>query len=52
MLALVQLFLAARHDRAVTAAGPIEELSVYEKRLNEKQRLMEDLRQSLKNAAR
>ena len=33
MLALVQIYLAARHDRAVTAAGPIEELAVYEKRL-------------------
>ncbi|WP_171238329.1 chromosome segregation ATPase-like protein [Ruegeria sp. HKCCA5763] len=43
LLAVVQLFLAARHDRAVTAAGPIEELAVYEKRLEEKQRLMDDL---------
>lgn len=32
LLALVQHFFAARHDRAVTAAGPIEELSVYEER--------------------
>ena len=32
LLALVQLFLAARHDRAVMAAEPIEELSVYEER--------------------
>lgn len=47
LLALVQLFLAARHDRAVTAAGPIEELSVYEKRLEEKQRLMDDLEAEL-----
>ena len=43
LLAVVQLFLAARHDRAVTAAGPIEELAIYEKRLEEKQRLMDDL---------
>jgi predicted nucleic acid-binding Zn-ribbon protein len=47
LLALVQLFLAARHDRAVTAAGPIEELAVYEKRLEEKQRLMDDLEDEL-----
>ena len=47
LLALVQLFLATRHDRAVTAAGPIEELSVYEKRLEEKQRLMDDLEAEL-----
>jgi predicted nucleic acid-binding Zn-ribbon protein len=47
LLALVQLFLAARHDRAVTAAGPIEELAVYEKRLEEKQRLMHDLEDEL-----
>ena len=43
LLAVVQLFLAARHDRALAAAGPIEELAVYEKRLQEKQRLMDDL---------
>jgi len=47
LLAVVQLFLAARHDRAVTAAGPIEELAVYEKRLQEKQRLMDDLEAEL-----
>ncbi|MEQ9241566.1 McrB family protein [Roseovarius indicus] len=47
LLAIVQLFLAARHDRAVTAAGPIEELSVYEKRLEEKQRIMDDLEEEL-----
>lgn len=47
LLAVVQLILAARHDRAVTAAGPIEELSVYEKRLEEKQRLMDDLESEL-----
>lgn len=47
LLALVQLFLAARHDRAVAAAGPIEELAVYEKRLQEKQRLMDDLEAEL-----
>lgn len=46
-LAVVQLSLAARHDRAVTAAGPIEELAVYEKRLEEKQRLMHDLEDEL-----
>jgi prefoldin subunit 5 len=47
LLALVQLFLAARHDRAVAAAGPIEELAVYEKRLEEKQRLIDDLEDEL-----
>ncbi len=47
LLAIVQLALAARHDRAVTAAGPIEELAVYEKRLEEKQRLMDDLEAEL-----
>lgn len=47
LLAVVQLSLAARHDRAVTAAGPIEELAVYEKRLEEKQRLMDDLEDEL-----
>jgi hypothetical protein len=47
LLAIVQLFLAVRHDRAVTAAGPIEELAVYEKRLEEKQRLMDDLEDEL-----
>jgi prefoldin subunit 5 len=48
LLAIIQLFLAVRHDRAVTAAGPIEELAVYEKRLDEKQRLMDDLEEELK----
>ena len=43
LLALVQLFLASRHDRVVTAAGPIEELAIYEKRLEEKKLLMADL---------
>lgn len=43
LIVIVQVFLAARYDRAVTAAGPIEELAVYEKRLEEKQRLMDDL---------
>lgn len=33
LLALVQLYLATRHDRAITAQGPIEELAVYESRL-------------------
>jgi predicted nucleic acid-binding Zn-ribbon protein len=47
LLALVQLFLAARHDRAVTAAGPIEELAVYERRLEEKQRLVDELENEL-----
>lgn len=47
LLAIVQLALAARHDRVVTAAGPIEELAVYEKRLEEKQRLMDDLESEL-----
>lgn len=47
LLALVQLFLAARHDRAITAAGPIEELAIYEKRLEEKKLLMADLEEEI-----
>lgn len=47
LLALVQVLLAARHDRAVTAAGPIEELAIYERRLEEKQRLVDDLENEL-----
>tara|TARA_R110000850_G_scaffold21488_3_gene63338 strand:+ start:7390 stop:9408 length:2019 start_codon:yes stop_codon:yes gene_type:complete len=47
LLALVQLFLAARHDRAVTAAGPIEELAVYEERIRAKQNIMDDLEAEL-----
>src|SRR6056297_4301929 len=47
LLAVVQLLLAARHDRAVTAAGPIEELAVYERRLEEKQRLIDELEDEL-----
>ena len=43
LLSVVQLALAARHDRAIMAAGPIEELAVYKKRLEEKRRLMDDL---------
>lgn len=47
LLAIVQLALAARHDRAIAVAGPIEELAVYEKRLEEKRRLMDDLEAEL-----
>ena len=47
LLAVVQLFLAVRHDRAVAAAGPIEELAVYERRLDEKQRLIDELEDEL-----
>ena len=47
ILAVVQLFLAARHDRAVTAAGPIEELAVYERRIEEKQRFIGELEDEL-----
>ncbi|MCJ7872106.1 hypothetical protein [Phaeobacter sp. J2-8] len=47
LLAAIQLFLAVRHDRAVAAAGPIEELAVYDKRLQEKQRIMDDLEDEL-----
>lgn len=47
LLAVVQLLLAARHDRAVTAAGPIEELAVYERRIEEKQRLIDELENEL-----
>lgn len=47
LLALVQLFLASRHDRAITAAGPIEELAIYDKRLEEKKLLMADLEEEI-----
>ena len=47
LIAIVQISLAARHDRMVAAAGPIEELAVYEKRLEEKRRLMVDLEEDL-----
>lgn len=47
LLAVVQLFLAARHDRAVTAAGPIEELAIYERRIEEKQRFIDELEDEL-----
>lgn len=47
LLAMVQLFLAARHDRAITAAGPIEELAIYAKRLEEKKLLMADLEEEI-----
>lgn len=47
LLAVVQLFLATRHDRAVTAAGPIEELSVYEERIKAKQNILDDLEAEL-----
>lgn len=43
LLAIVQLALAFRHDRVIAAAGPIEELAVYDKRLEEKRRLVIDL---------
>lgn len=46
-LAIIQTFLAIRHDRANAAAGPIEELSVYDARLDEKRRLMIDLEEEL-----
>ncbi|MBK5924618.1 chromosome segregation ATPase-like protein [Rhodovulum sulfidophilum] len=47
LLAIVQITLAIRQDRLVSAAGPIEELAVYEKRLEEKQHLMDDLEEEL-----
>lgn len=47
LIAIVQISLAARQDRMVAAAGPIEELAVYEKRLEEKRRLMVDLEEDL-----
>ena len=43
LLAIIQTAMAVRHDRANAAAGPIEELAVYERRLEEKRRLMDDL---------
>lgn len=43
VLSLVQLWLAYHHDRAVTAAGPIEELAVYERRIEGKRQEMNDL---------
>lgn len=42
LLALVMLFRAIQHDRAVTAAGPIEELAIFEKRIEEKRLLIAD----------
>ena len=47
LIAVIQIALAVRHDRAVAAAGPIEELSVYEARLVEKKQLMDDLEEEL-----
>ncbi|WP_271881313.1 McrB family protein [Phaeobacter italicus] len=47
LIAIVQITLAIRQDKLVSAAGPIEELAVYEKRLEEKQRLMDDLEEEL-----
>lgn len=47
LIAIVQISLATRQDRMVSAAGPIEELAVYEKRLEEKRRLMVDLEEDL-----
>jgi hypothetical protein len=47
LLALVQLFLAIGHDRVNAAAGPIEEIAVYEKRLEEKRLLMSDLEEEI-----
>lgn len=43
LLSIVQLLLAARNDRAATAAGPIEELAVYERRLQEKKDAVADI---------
>lgn len=46
-LAVVQTVLAVLHDRVVAAAGPIEELAVYERRLEEKQRALDDLEEDV-----
>jgi len=43
LLAVIQVTLAIQQDRQISAAGPIEELAVYDKRLEEKKRLMDDL---------
>lgn len=43
LLAVIQITLAIRQDRLISAAGPIEELAVYNKRVEEKQRLINDL---------
>lgn len=43
LLSMIQLFLAVRNDRAATAAGPIEELAVYEARLQQKEALLADI---------
>lgn len=47
LLSIVQLLLAARNDRAATAAGPIEELAVYERRLLEKKDAVADIENEL-----
>ncbi|MBY6114266.1 chromosome segregation ATPase-like protein [Mameliella alba] len=43
LLALLQLYLATRHDRVITAQGPIEDLAVYESRLNAKMQDLADI---------
>ncbi len=47
LLSVVQLILAVRYDRVIIAAGPIEELAVYDRRIAEKRRRMDDLEEEL-----
>lgn len=47
LLAIVQLLLAARHDRAVTAAGPIAEIAALERQIEEKRRILQDIEDEL-----
>lgn len=47
LLSIIQITLAIRQDRLISAAGPVEELAVYEKRLEEKKRLLVDLEEEL-----
>ncbi|NIZ62351.1 chromosome segregation ATPase-like protein [Sedimentitalea sp. CY04] len=47
LLAVVQFMLAMKHDKAVAAAGPIEELATYDARLAQKKDLLVDLEEEL-----
>ena len=47
LLSIVNLLMAARNDRAATAAGPIEELAVYEARLKQKDAMLRDIEAEL-----
>lgn len=47
LLAIVQLLLAARHDRAITAAGPLAEIASLERRIDEKRLILQDVEDEL-----